>query len=63
MKAILETKSVNKKYNFSICVNSVITDLTKRVYLNFFNIPGEDLEYIRKNPDINSLELKQCNAK
>jgi hypothetical protein len=63
MKAILETKSVNKKYNFSICVNSVITDLTKSVYLNFFNIPGEDLEYIRKNPDINSLELKQCNAK
>jgi hypothetical protein len=63
MKAILETKSVNKKYNFSIYANSVITGLTKSVYLNFFNIPEEDMKHILQNPDINSLELKQCNAK
>jgi hypothetical protein len=62
MKAILETKSVNKKYNFSIYANSVITGLTKSVYLNFFNIPEEDMKHILQNRDINSLELKQCNA-
>ena len=60
MKAILETKSVNKKYNFSIYVNSVITDLTENIYLNFFNIPEENLKSILKNPDIDSLELTRA---
>jgi hypothetical protein len=60
MKAILETKSVNKKYNFSIYVNSVITDLTENVYLNFFNIPEADLKSILKNPNIDSLGLTRA---
>jgi hypothetical protein len=57
MLAVLETKSVNKKYNFSIYVNPIIKGLKVNVYLNFFNIPEQDLKHILKHPDVESLQL------